>query len=115
MKTFVCFSISMLFASLALAGNPDERISLEFDFTKHFTRYTESFSILDTSFSQKDQAGPINIDLKLILPTRESLSLIFGLGYANEKIKLFEVEAKQSDFYLNFGMKFYFSEMVKQR
>ncbi len=117
MKKRACFLISMLFASLALAGNPDERISLELDFTKHFTTYDRSISIIDTSFSQKDKAGPLNLDLKLILPSKESLSLIFGFGYVYDKIKLdtddtlFDIEDKRSGFYLNLGMKFYFSKM----
>lgn len=115
MKTFVCFLISMLFASLTLAGNPDERPSMEFDFTKYFVKHDRSFSVDNSSFSTRETGGPLNMDVKVIVPTKENLSLILGMGYTHEKIKLFDIEDKRTGFYLNFGMKFYFSEMVKQR
>jgi len=105
----------MLFACLAFAGNPDERTSMEFDFTKHFTKYDRSFSVGNSSLSERDKGGPLNMDVKLIVPTKENLSLIFGMGYAHEKIKLFDIEDKRTSFYLNLGMKFYFSKMAKER
>ena len=110
MKTCVCFLISMLFASLAFAGNPDERSSMEVNLTKYFVKYDRSFSVDNSSSSERDKGGPINMNVKMIFPTKESLSLILGMGYTHEKIKLFDIEDKRSGFYLNFGMKFYLAE-----
>lgn len=88
------------------AGNPDERASMEFDLTKYFTNYERS-SDGSSIFPGEDKAGPLNLDVRVIVPSRENLSLLFGMGYVHEETRLFNIVDKRSGFYINFGLKFY--------
>lgn len=102
--------LMMLMLPMALADNPDERASMEIDLTKHFTNYDRSYFAGNSSPAEKDRAGPLNVNAKVILPSRENLSLIIGMGYIHEKKRLLDIANKQTGFYLKVGLKIYLPE-----
>ncbi len=107
--------------TIALAGNPDERISLQFNIGKHFASYDREIGLEDTTYSQNASAGPISTTFKMIIPQSDNLSIILDGGYSYESVKLnnesniFNIEDTKKGFFINFGLKFYLSKSATDK